>query len=294
MIYALGFIYSLPRFFEYKTEIRREKLIEIINETEYVEHLVIVNNFLRNRVYHWIVHLSKKTNEEFLFFLNLIWILSALYSFFQSILPLLLLSYFNVELIRNVQASSDFVKRFTSLNDVNVRSARERDVSRTREGSITRSVICLIGLFTLCQVPASILHYIHMYYRHHPALYICYDISNFLILLNSGVRSWIWTNDFIYFLCLFSGEFLYFHVLQSKVSSRTQKYLLPFEFIFRFVFIKLGTNSIATTEFLHQQKLDQYEKVSCNSIDENSSLLINRRKTHLLSLDNDETNIGWF
>jgi hypothetical protein len=103
-----------------------------------------------------------------------------------------MLSYFNVELIRSIHASSDFLKRFTSLNGQQSRSmgnTNDKTTSRYREGSITRSVICLIALFTLCQVPASILHYIYMFYRNHPILYICYDISNFLILVNSAVSS---------------------------------------------------------------------------------------------------------
>jgi len=99
-----------------------------------------------------------------------------------------MLSYFNVELIRSINASSHFLKRFTSLHTQSTRLGREISKSRHREGTITRSVICLIGLFILCQVPASILHYIHMFYRNHPILYVCYDISNFLILVNSAVR----------------------------------------------------------------------------------------------------------
>ncbi|CAF0983439.1 unnamed protein product [Adineta steineri] len=174
IIYCLGFIYSLPRFFEYKTELQREQLIVIENFTEYVEHLVITNKVLENRLYQYIVHL-------------------ILYSIFQSVLPLLMLSYFNVELIRSINASSNFLKRFTSLYVQTRRVGREANPSRYREGTITRSVICLIGLFTLCQVPASILHYIYMFYRHHPVLYICYDISNFLILVNSAVNFFIFT-----------------------------------------------------------------------------------------------------
>jgi hypothetical protein len=99
-----------------------------------------------------------------------------------------MLSYFNVELIRSIHASSNFLKRFTSLYTHNRQIGRETNAPRYREGTITRSVICLIGLFTLCQVPASILHYIYMFYQNHPLLYICYDISNFLILVNSAVR----------------------------------------------------------------------------------------------------------
>jgi lipid A disaccharide synthetase len=114
--------------------------------------------------------------------------LAVLYSLFQSILPLLLLSYFNVELIRSIQASSDFLKRCTPMNGQMLGANGEKSLARYREGSVTRSVICLIALFTLCQVPASILHYIYMFYRNDPILYICYDISNFLILVNSAVR----------------------------------------------------------------------------------------------------------
>jgi hypothetical protein len=112
----------------------------------------------------------------------------VLKSLFQSILPLLMLSYFNVELIRSINASSRFLKRCTSTYGQNKRHGGETRVIRYRESVITRSVICLIGLFIICQVPASILNYIYMFYQHHKWLYICYDISNFLVLLNSAVR----------------------------------------------------------------------------------------------------------
>ncbi|UJR36879.1 hypothetical protein I4U23_029592 [Adineta vaga] len=175
-IYCLGFIYSLPRFFEYETKLQHEELILVGNVTERIQHIVINNKVLQNRTYQYIVHL-------------------LLYSLFQSILPLLMLSYFNVELIRSINASSNFLKRFTSLYVQTTRVGRDTTTTtpRYREGTITRSVICLIGLFTLCQVPASILHYIYMFYRNHPILYICYDISNFLILVNSAVNFFIFT-----------------------------------------------------------------------------------------------------
>jgi len=99
-----------------------------------------------------------------------------------------MLSYFNVELIRSVNASSRFLKHCTSSYVQNTRITGETSTIRYREGAVTRSVICLIGLFILCQVPASVLNYIYMFYRNHKWLYICYDISNFLILLNSAVR----------------------------------------------------------------------------------------------------------
>ncbi|CAF1231306.1 unnamed protein product [Rotaria sordida] len=174
IIYCFGFIYSLPRFFEYKTELQRETLTIIGNLTEYIDHFVIENKVLENRVYQYIVHL-------------------ILYSIFQSILPLLMLSYFNVELIRSIHASSNFLKRFTSLHVQNPRIECVTNISRSREAAITRSVICLIGLFILCQVPASILHYLYMFYPNHPILYICYDISNFLIFVNSAVNFFIFT-----------------------------------------------------------------------------------------------------
>ncbi|CAF4051165.1 unnamed protein product, partial [Rotaria magnacalcarata] len=173
-IYCLGFIYSLPRFFEYKTEVRREQLAVIENYTEYIDHIVIKNKLLNNSFYQYTVHL-------------------ILYSLLQSILPLLLLSYFNVELIRSVHASSNFLERCTPVYGQNARAAGDASVSRYRDGVATRSVICLIGLFTICQVPAPILHYIYMFYRNHRWLYICYDISNFLILFNSTLNFFIFT-----------------------------------------------------------------------------------------------------
>jgi hypothetical protein len=59
-IYCLGFIYSLPRFFEYKTEVQSEKLTVTENFTEYIDHILITNKALENRLYQYIVHLSKK------------------------------------------------------------------------------------------------------------------------------------------------------------------------------------------------------------------------------------------
>ncbi|CAF4408593.1 unnamed protein product [Rotaria sp. Silwood2] len=173
-IYCLGFIYSLPRFFEYKAEIRREELTVVDNYTEYYDHVVVTNKLHNSTIYQYTVHL-------------------ILYSLLQSILPLLLLSYFNVELIRSVHASSHFLQRCTPHYVQNTRIARETNTIRFRDGVVTRSVICLIGLFTICQVPASILHYIYMFYRNHKWLYICYDISNFLIFFNSTVNFFIFT-----------------------------------------------------------------------------------------------------
>ncbi|CAF1441869.1 unnamed protein product [Adineta steineri] len=175
-IYCLGFIYSLPRWFEYKTEVQSENLTEFDNYTEFVDYLVIKNNLHNSKIYQYAVHL-------------------ILYSLFQSILPLLMLSYFNVELIRSINASSHFLQNCSSSYAQTTRTGggTETNTIRYREGVITRSVICLIGLFILCQVPASILNYIYMFYRNHKWLYICYDISNFLILLNSAVNFFIFT-----------------------------------------------------------------------------------------------------
>ena len=59
-IYCFGFIYSLPRFFEYKTEVRSEKLTVLENYTEYIAHLVIKNKLDNSTIYQYTVHLSKK------------------------------------------------------------------------------------------------------------------------------------------------------------------------------------------------------------------------------------------
>ncbi|UJR09284.1 hypothetical protein I4U23_013529 [Adineta vaga] len=173
-IYCAGLIYSLPRFFEYKTEIQLVNFTDGENQTESIGFTVIENKLQKSSVYQYTVHL-------------------ILYSLFQSILPLLMLSYFNVELIRSVNASSHFLQRCTSAYGQITRNGGETNSIRYREGVITRSVICLIGLFILCQVPASILNYIYLFYRNYEWLYICYDISNFLILLNSAVNFFIFT-----------------------------------------------------------------------------------------------------
>jgi hypothetical protein len=59
-IYCLGFIYSLPRFFEYKAEKRSEKLAVSDNDTEYFTHVVIKNKLHNSTIYQYTVHLSKK------------------------------------------------------------------------------------------------------------------------------------------------------------------------------------------------------------------------------------------
>jgi hypothetical protein len=204
-IYCLGLIYSLPRFFEYKTEVQRENLTELDNYTESVDYLVTKNKLLNSTIYQYSVHLGKKYSRNFFNMNNINTFILVLYSLFQSILPLLMLSYFNVELIRSVNASSHFLQRCTSLHAQASRIGGEPNTIRYREGVITRSVICLIGLFILCQVPASILHYIYIFYANHKWLYICYDISNFLILLNSAVRRILF-----FFMCKTNSCFFFF------------------------------------------------------------------------------------
>ena len=63
-IYCVGFIYSFPRFFEYKTEVQNEKFFLMDNLTEDIEYLVITNKVLHNRLYHYIVHLSTTRNSS--------------------------------------------------------------------------------------------------------------------------------------------------------------------------------------------------------------------------------------
>jgi len=65
MIYCLGLIYSLPRFFEYKTEVRLEQLTEFENHTEYISHRVIKNKLHNSTIYQYTVHLSKKLHFSF-------------------------------------------------------------------------------------------------------------------------------------------------------------------------------------------------------------------------------------
>lgn len=66
-IYFLGFLYALPRFFEYKTEFTRLRLVEKAadsNRTEYVEYLVVVHYLGKSRVYQYCVHLSKFSGRK--------------------------------------------------------------------------------------------------------------------------------------------------------------------------------------------------------------------------------------
>lgn len=174
-----------------------------------------------------------------------------------------MLAYFNVELIRSINASSNFLKRFTSLY---VRNTRENSTCRYREGSITRSVVCLIGLFILCQVPASILHYIHMFYRNHPVLYICYDISNFLILLNSAVRNEkVVCNSQGMTSCLFLlGEFFYFYIFQSKISSRISTCMFSFQKSSKSSCSNSKSTIISTKSMLYSYSTTKSSIIRCN------------------------------
>jgi hypothetical protein len=52
-------MYSLPRFFEYKTELRKEILTESDNATYNFYHLVIKNKLHNSAIYQYAVHLSK-------------------------------------------------------------------------------------------------------------------------------------------------------------------------------------------------------------------------------------------
>ena len=58
-IYCLGFIYSLPRFFEYKTGVERVNFTNLENETEFIDYTVIENKLLKSPIYQYTVHLSK-------------------------------------------------------------------------------------------------------------------------------------------------------------------------------------------------------------------------------------------
>ena len=130
-----------------------------------------------------------------------------------------MLSYFNIELIRSVNESSNFLQHCTSAYGPAARVGGEGSTIRYRDSVITRSVICLIGLFILCQVPASILNYIHVVDANHPLLYISYEVSNFLILLNSAVGTFM---SAVRSACRRRlGQFLRLHMLQSEVSSST-------------------------------------------------------------------------
>ena len=131
-----------------------------------------------------------------------------------------MLSYFNVELIRSIRASSHFLRLSTPFYRYNTRLIGETNTFRHREGFITRSVICLIALFIVCQVPASILHYIYLSYRNHKWLYICYDISNFLIFFNSAVRREKFLSVFLIFkntlIFFFKVDFFIFTFFNRK------------------------------------------------------------------------------
>jgi hypothetical protein len=175
-----------------------------------------------------------------------------------------MLSYFNVELIRSIHASSDFLKRFTSLYTQNRRVGYETNTPRYREGSITRSVIFLIGLFALCQVPACILHYIYMYYRNHPVLYICYDISNFLILLNSAVRGKIVFSK-VFNILFFKVNFFIFTYFNRKFRRELARVCFHTKKK-RNVFVNTSshqsfhrTNSYIRTPLQNSQNLQQFD-----------------------------------
>ncbi|CAF4897668.1 unnamed protein product, partial [Rotaria sp. Silwood1] len=180
-IYCLGFVYSLPRFFEYKTEVRREELTVFDNYTEYFDHIVITNKLQSSSIYQYTVHL-------------------ILYSLFQSILPLLMLSYFNVELIRSVHASSHFLQHCTPLYVKNTRLTRETNTMRYREGVITRSVICLIGLFTICQVNFFVFACFNRKFRRELTYVCCHTKDRSYLLRTSSHQTLARTNSHMHTL----------------------------------------------------------------------------------------------
>ena len=59
IIYCSGLIYSIPRLFEYTTEIQTENLMVLDNSTESITYVVIKNKLHNNTIYQYTVHLSK-------------------------------------------------------------------------------------------------------------------------------------------------------------------------------------------------------------------------------------------
>lgn len=182
-IFLFGIIYSLPRFFEYRTIV---DYITLNNETYSVIYFeptqIGQSNLFKKIVYFW------------------------MYLFFQSIVPLIILTLLNFSLVYSVKASGKFINKFnTNYTTKLSKSSRTLKVIFNKEKTRKETTIMLISvviLFVLLQTPSVVCNFLHSFNTKTNSSFeinaLCY-VGNFLIMTNSA------TNFFSY--CLFNRRF---------------------------------------------------------------------------------------
>lgn len=182
-IFLFGIIYSLPRFFEYRTVIDH---ITLNNETYNVVYFeptqIGQSNIFKKIVYFW------------------------MYLIFQSIVPLIILTLLNFSLVYSVKTSGKFINRFNSNYTTKLsKSSRTLKIIFNKEKTRKETTIMLISvviLFVLLQTPSVVCNFLHSFNTKKNLSFevnaLCY-VGNFLIMTNSA------TNFFSY--CLFNRRF---------------------------------------------------------------------------------------
>jgi len=157
-IYILGFIYNIPRFFEFETKIIHT------GDSSTIPYAV-PTKFGSSKVYLQVVHL---------------WT----YVIFVFILPCVTLAVLNTMLGLAVRRSRHSGRRMSLGNSVSTRN------------DTTLMLIAVVVIFLICQMPALVSHTIWaskpgMYLREEPRynyLHVIQEIGNFLVLLNSAIN----------------------------------------------------------------------------------------------------------
>ena len=184
LIFFSSFLYSFPRFFEYRVVSNKYELNIDVNETESLEVVYFTftelgqSRLFRRIVYFW------------------------MYIFLQSVAPLIILSVLNFALIVSLKKSNQMLKGFNDL-DFNARwkiiYKKTRQLKEQNQKNITIMLITVIVSFIILQTPAAICNFVHGYISLFSSLdTLCY-IGNFFILTCSSI------NFFSY--CIFNKRF---------------------------------------------------------------------------------------
>ena len=164
-------VYNIPHFFEFRLGVHNVTIVDHNNMTQWPEepaNVGIASIYLYNILYK-----------------------NVCYVLFVFLLPLAIIIYFNVHLMRVLKvAQSD---RSTMASQ-----------SSSDENNITLVMIVIIIAFVVCQIPATINRILYYIIDHEKLLtctpyHVYFQMSNLLLLVNSSI------NVFIY--CLFRKQF---------------------------------------------------------------------------------------
>ena len=164
-------VYNIPRFFEFRIVVHNVTRVDRNNMTLWLEepdNVGISSIYMYNILY-----------------------LNVCYVMFVFLLPLAIIIYFNVHLMRGLKVAQ--IRRSTMTSH-----------SSNDENNITLVMIVIIVAFIVCQTPASINH-ILFYVIGHVVTSTCtpytiyFKMSNLFVIINSSL------NFFIY--CLFRKQF---------------------------------------------------------------------------------------